>query len=251
MSTISTRFYKNRVALNVLASSPENAKAVFEAAEGYVLVGVLSKDYPTVEQAVKSMREYGDLIDNAVSIGLGGGDNRQAAVVAEIAKYYEGNHINQVFPAVGATRANLGTKDSWINSLVSPTGKVGFVNISTGPYSAALDEQAHIPIKSAIALIRDMGGNALKYFPMNGLSCQDEYRAIAKACGEEGFALEPTGGIDKENFADILQIALEANVPKIIPHIYSSIINKDSGETDCDDVRELLEVTKQLVDKYE
>lgn len=250
MTTIKKRFYKDRVSLNVLANSVENAKEVFEAAEGYVLVGVLSKDYPTVEEAVAAMKEYGKEIDEAVSIGLGAGDNRQAAVVAEIAKYYPGSHINQVFPSVGATRANLGEKDSWINSLVSPTGRVGYVNISTGPVSAAQDEHAIVPIKTAIALVRDMGGNALKYFPMNGLSSENEFRAVAQACGEEGFALEPTGGIDKENFETILRIALEANVPQVIPHVYSSIIDKETGKTNVEDVRELLETIKKLVDQH-
>ncbi|MGG4407661.1 KDGP aldolase family protein [Niallia taxi] len=250
MSNISNRFYRNRVALNVLANSVENAKEVFEAAEGYVLVGVLSKDYSTVEEAVTAMKEYGKEIDEAVSIGLGAGDNRQAAVVAEIAKYYPGSHINQVFPSVGATRANLGEKDSWINSLVSPTGRVGYVNISTGPISAAHEEQAIVSIKTAIALVRDMGGNALKYFPMKGLSSEDEFRAVAQACGEEGFALEPTGGIDKENFEQILRIALVANVPQVIPHVYSSIIDKNTGKTNVEDVCELLETMKILVDQH-
>ena len=250
MTNIEKRFYHNRVALNVLANSIENAVEVFEAAEGHVLVGVLSKDYPTVEAAVTAMKEYGAAIDEAVSIGLGAGDNKQAAVVAEIAKSYPGSHINQVFPTVGATRANLGENDSWINSLVSPTGKVGYVNISTGPVSAAADETAIVPIKAAIALVRDMGGNALKYFPMKGLKHEDEFRAVAKACGEEGFALEPTGGIDLDNFETILEIALEARVPKIIPHVYSSIINKETGKTNPDDVRLLLAITKKLVEKY-
>ncbi|SDW23680.1 conserved hypothetical protein EF_0839/AHA_3917 [Marininema mesophilum] len=250
MSNITKRFYKERVALNVLANSIENAKEVFEAAEGYVLIGVLSKDYSTVEEAVIAMKGYGKEIDEAVSIGLGAGDNRQAAVVAEIAKVYAGSHINQVFPAVGATRANLGEKDSWINSLVSPTGKVGYVNISTGPVSAAQDEHAIVPIKTAIALVRDMGGNALKYFPMKGLSRVDEFRAVAQACGEEGFALEPTGGIDKENFEAILLSALEANVPRIIPHVYSSIIDKETGKTNRDDVHELFVSMKKLVDQH-
>lgn len=251
MSNISKRFYKKRVALNVLANSIENAKDIFKAAEGYVVVGVLSKNYPTVEQAVTAMKEYGQEIDEAVSIGLGAGDNRQAAVVAEIAQYYPGSHINQVFPSVGATRANLDGKDSWINSLVSPTGQVGYVNISTGPISAAQSEQAIVPVKTAIALVQDMGGNALKYFPMKGLSTEDEFRAVAKACGDAGFALEPTGGIDKENFEAILRIALEANVPQIIPHVYSSIIDKESGDTKVEDVKELLETIKRLVDQYE
>ncbi|MDD9265710.1 KDGP aldolase family protein [Paenibacillus sp. GCM10023248] len=250
MSTMTKRLYKGRAALNVLAGSVENAKEVFEAAEGYVLVGVLSKDYPTVETAVAAMKEYGQAIDEAVSIGLGAGDNRQAAVVAEIAKHYPGTHINQVFPAVGATRANLGGQDSWINSLVSPTGRVGYVNISTGPVSAAQPEQAIVPVKTAIALVRDMGGNALKYFPMNGLSREDELRAVAQACGEEGFALEPTGGIDMENFEAIVRIALEAKVPQVIPHVYSSIIDKASGHTRTSDVRELLSIMKKLVDLH-
>ncbi|PEF04422.1 2-dehydro-3-deoxyphosphooctonate aldolase [Bacillus thuringiensis] len=250
MTNIQKRFYKGRVALNVLANNIENAKDIFEAAEGYVVVGVLSKDYPTVEEAVTAMKAYGKEIDDAVSIGLGAGDNRQAAVVAEIAKHYPGSHINQVFPSVGATRANLGEKDSWINSLVSPTGKVGYVNISTGPISAAGEEKANVPIKTAIALVRDMGGNSLKYFPMKGLAHEEEYRAVAKACAEEGFALEPTGGIDKENFETIVRIALEANVEQVIPHVYSSIIDKETGNTKVEDVRELLAVVKKLVDQY-
>ncbi|WJH33627.1 KDGP aldolase family protein [Paenibacillus sp. CC-CFT747] len=248
MANLSKRFYKDRVSLNVLANSIENAKAVFEAAEGYVLVGVLSKNYPTVEEAVSAMKEYGKEIEDAVSIGLGAGDNRQAAVVAEIAKSYAGSHINQVFPAVGATRANLNGEAGWINSLVSPTGRAGYVNISTGPVSAAGEEQAIVPVKAAIALVRDMGGNALKYFPMNGLSREDELRAVAQACAEEGFALEPTGGIDKDNFEAILRIALEAGVPQIIPHVYSSIISKETGATNVQDVRDLLAIVKKLVD---
>ncbi|WP_442954373.1 2-dehydro-3-deoxy-phosphogluconate aldolase [Paenibacillus sp. MMS18-CY102] len=249
-TTMAKRLYKGRAALNVLAGSVDNAREVFEAAEGYVLVGVLSKDYPTVEAAVAAMKVYGEAIEDAVSIGLGAGDNRQAAVVAEIVKSYPGTHINQMFPAVGATRANLGAQDSWINSLVSPTGKVGYVNLSTGPASAAQSEHAIVPVRAAIALVRDMGGNALKYFPMNGLSCEDELREVARACAEEGFALEPTGGIDKVNFEPIVRIALEAGVPQVIPHVYSSIIDKATGNTIPSDVSELLATMKKLVDQY-
>lgn len=250
MAGIDKRFYQGRIALNVLAKDIANAKEVFEAAEGHVLVGVLSKAYPTVEEAVIAMRQYGEAIEDAVSIGLGAGDNRQAAVVAEIAKHYPGSHINQVFPAVGATRANLGERDSWINSLVSPTGKVGYVNISTGPKSAANGAHAIVPVRAAIALVKDMGGNALKYFPMKGLACEDEYRAVAKACAEEGLALEPTGGIDLDNFEPIVKIALEAGVEKIIPHVYSSIIDSESGNTRPEDVRTLLDIVKRLAQTY-
>ncbi len=250
MTNMAARLYKGRAALNVLASSIENAREVYEAAEGYVVVGILSKDYSTVTEAVNAMKKYGAAIDDAVSIGLGAGDNRQAAVVAEIAKQYGGTHINQVFPAVGATRANLGERDSWINSMVSPSGVPGTVNISTGPVSAALEEKGIVPVRTAISLVRDMGGNALKYFPMGGLGREEEYRAVAKACGELQFALEPTGGIDMDNFETILRIALEAGIPQIIPHVYSSIINSQTGETKIDNVRELTGIMKRLVDQH-
>ncbi|MCL6458053.1 MAG: KDGP aldolase [Gorillibacterium sp.] len=250
MSNIQKRFYRKKAALNVLAGSIENAKDIFAAAEGHVIVGVLSKNYPNAAAAVIAMQQYGVEIEDAVSIGLGAGDNRQAAVVAEIARSYGGSHINQVFPAVGITRASLGERDSWINSLVSPSGRAGYVNISTGPISSRVGEQAVVPIKAAIALVRDMGGNALKYFPMQGLKLEEEYCAVAKACGEEGFALEPTGGIDMDNFQPIIEIALASGVPQVIPHVYSSIIDASTGQTNIADVKVLLGMMKRLVDKY-
>ncbi|MBM7565986.1 2-dehydro-3-deoxy-phosphogluconate aldolase [Paenibacillus sacheonensis] len=250
MATIHNRLYKNKAALNVLAGSVDNARAVYEAAEGYVLVGVLSKAYADAPSAVEAMKRYGASIEDAVSIGLGAGDNRQGAVVAEVVRSYEGSHINQIFPAVGATSANLGSRDSWINALVSPCGRPGYVNISTGVFSAAAEEKAIVPVKAAIALVRDMGGHALKYFPMQGLKLEEEYRAVAKACGEEGFALEPTGGIDLDNFGRIVEIALEAGVPRVIPHVYSSIVDPASGDTRVEDVRTLLGELKGLVDRY-
>ncbi|NBD24607.1 2-dehydro-3-deoxy-phosphogluconate aldolase [Paenibacillus glycinis] len=250
MAGIYNRLYKNRAALNVLAGSIDNARAIYEAAEGHVVIGVLSKAYPDAPAAVEAMKRYGAAIEDAVSIGLGAGDNRQGAVVAEIAKSYAGSHINQIFPAVGATSANLGSRESWINALVSPCGRPGYVNVSTGVHSAAAEDKAIVPVKAAIALVRDMGGHALKYFPMQGLQLEEEYRAVAKACGEEGFALEPTGGIDLGNFGRILEIALDAGVPQVIPHVYSSIVDPASGDTRIEDVRTLLAELKALVDRH-
>lgn len=39
MSSLSKRFYKNRVALNVLANSVDNAKDIFQATEGMLSLG--------------------------------------------------------------------------------------------------------------------------------------------------------------------------------------------------------------------
>jgi len=240
---LTPNFYRDRVCLNVLAGSKENARAIYEAAEGHVLVGVLSKNYPDVASAVEDMREYAALIDNALSVGLGAGDPNQSAMVSEIAREVQPQHVNQVFTGVATSRALLGQHDTVVNGLVSPTGTPGRVKISTGPLSSKAPDGI-VPIETAIALLKDMGGSSIKYFPMGGLVCRDEYQAVAQACARHDFWLEPTGGIDLANFGEILQIALDAGVSRIIPHIYSSIIDKVSGNTRPDDVRQLLAITR-------
>lgn len=243
---LTPHFYRDRVCLNVLAGSKANASAIYKAAEGHVLVGVLSKNYPDVASAVADMREYAALIDNALSVGLGAGDPNQSAMVSAISREVQPQHVNQVFTGVGPSRALLGQNETVVNGLVSPTGTPGKVKISTGPLSSGAPEGV-VPVETAIALLKDMGGSSIKYFPMGGLQCRDEYQAVAEACARHNFWLEPTGGIDLENFGEILQIALDAGVSKIIPHIYSSIIDKVSGDTRPDDVRQLLAITKRLV----
>ncbi|WP_435951967.1 2-dehydro-3-deoxy-phosphogluconate aldolase [Dryocola sp. BD626] len=243
---LTPNFYRDRVCLNVLAGSKENAKEIYEAADGHVLVGVLSKNYPDVQSAVADMRDYAALIDNALSVGLGAGDPNQSAMVSEISRQVQPQHVNQVFTGVGTSRALLGQAETVVNGLVSPTGKVGWVKISTGPLSSKAPDGI-VPVETAIKLLKDMGGSSIKYLPMGGLACRDEFKAVAEACAKHDFWLEPTGGIDLDNYEDILRIALQAGVSKIIPHIYSSIIDKASGNTRPEDVRALLEMTRKLV----
>ncbi|MBU9843448.1 2-dehydro-3-deoxy-phosphogluconate aldolase [Rahnella aceris] len=243
---LTPNFYRDRVCLNVLAGSKDNARDIYAAAEGHVLVGVLSKNYADVTSAVADMKEYAALIENALSVGLGAGDPRQSLMVSQISAQVQPQHVNQVFTGVGTSRALLGQNDSVVNGLISPTGKVGFVKINTGPLSSAASD-AIVPVETAIALLKDMGGSSVKYFPMGGLKTRDEFAAVARACAEQDFWLEPTGGIDLENFEPIMEIALAAGVTKIIPHIYSSIIDSASGNTRPDDVRTLLASVKKLV----
>ena len=239
-------FYQNRVCLNVLAGSKANAQAIWQAAEGHVLGGVLSKNYASVEHAVKDMREYAALINNARAVGLVDGEPHQWALGSEISREAQAQHVNQVFTGVATSRALLGQQQTVVNGLVSPTGTPGRVKISTGPLSAQAPD-AIVPVETAIAMLKDMGGSSIKYFPMGGLKAVDEFTAVAQACAKHDFWLEPTGGIDLDNYEAILQIALDAGVSKIIPHIYSSIIDKASGDTRPDDVRTLLAITKKLV----
>lgn len=243
---LTPNFYRDRVCLNVLAGSKDNARDIYEAAEGHVLVGVLSKNYADVASAVADMKEYAALIENALSVGLGAGDPRQSLMVSQISAQVQPQHVNQVFTGVGTSRALLGQNDSVVNGLISPTGKAGFVKINTGPLSSKASD-AIVPVETAIVLLKDMGGSSVKYFPMGGLSTRDEFEAVARACAEQDFWLEPTGGIDLENFEAIMEIALAAGVTKIIPHIYSSIIDSATGNTRPEDVKTLLASVKKLV----
>ncbi|MTD27562.1 2-dehydro-3-deoxy-phosphogluconate aldolase [Erwinia sorbitola] len=242
---LTPKFYRDRVCLNVLAGSKQNARDIWLAAEGHVLVGVLSKNYPDVASAVTDMREYATLIDNALSVGLGAGDPNQSLMVSEISAQIQPQHVNQVFTGVGTSRALLRQSQTVVNGLISPTGQPGLVKISTGPLSSQAADGI-IPVTTAIAMLKDMGGSSVKYFPMGGLKSIDEFTAVAEACAAHDFWLEPTGGIDLENFETILRIALDAGVSKIIPHIYSSIIDSE-GQTRPEDVATLLTITKKLV----
>lgn len=239
-------YLENRICLNILANSVENAKACYEAVQGHVVLGVLSKNYDSDEAAIDEMKKYQEATNNALSVGLGAGDPSQSQTVSRISSILQPQHVNQVFTGVGTSRALLGQTETIVNGLVSPTGKVGYVNIATGPLSAKT-AQAIVPIETAIALLKDMGGSSIKYFPMRGLAHKEEYQAVAKACGKQDFYLEPTGGIDLCNFEEIVKIAIDAGVKKVIPHVYSSIVDKETKDTRVEDVKELLKKMKNVL----
>ncbi|EBQ3583423.1 oxo-acid lyase, partial [Salmonella enterica] len=45
-------FYRQRVAINVLAKDIANAREIYDAAEGHAVIGVLSAQFATVEEGV-------------------------------------------------------------------------------------------------------------------------------------------------------------------------------------------------------
>ncbi|MCL1990722.1 MAG: KDGP aldolase family protein [Defluviitaleaceae bacterium] len=244
--SLQPNYLKDCLCLNVLAGSVQNAKACYEAAKGHVILGVLSKNYETDEAAITDMKKYAEATHNALSVGLGAGDPNQSAMVTRLSGVLQPQHVNQVFTGVGASREALGQNETIVNGLVSPTGRVGYVNIATGPLSSGAPK-AEVPIETAIKLLQDMGCSSIKYFPMKGLAHKDEYVAVAKACAMFNFYLEPTGGIDLDNFEEIVKIALDAGVEKIIPHVYSSIIDSETGDTRPEDVATLYEIMEKLV----
>ena len=68
---LTPNFYRDRVCLNVPAGSKDNAREIYDAAEGHVPGRRALQNYPDVASAVADMRDYAKLIDNALSVGLG------------------------------------------------------------------------------------------------------------------------------------------------------------------------------------
>lgn len=235
-------YYKNRLCLNCLCKDLKNAKDIMEVMDGHVLIGLLSANYENVEKAVNDMSQYQKELNGHISVGLGGGNPHQWKMAAEIASLLKPAHVNQIFSAVGYTRAKC--ESSHINALVSPCGTPGLVKISTGPISSKC-EAALVPIKTAIAMIREMGGNSLKFYPMGGLKYRDELIEAAKACAEADFILEPTGGITTDNLEEILSIILNAGVKQIIPHVYTSIMD-ENGCTKRSEVEKIAAIFKKI-----
>ncbi len=86
-----------------------------------------------------------------------------------------------------------------------------------------------MPLETAIALLKDMGGSSIKYFPMGGLKHRDEFVAVAQACARHDFWLEPTGGIDLDNYSEILQIALDAGSAKLFRTFIARLLIKPAA----------------------
>lgn len=242
-------FYQQRVALNVLAKDISNACDIFQAAEGHAVVGIISAQFDSVEQGVIEVKRWMEYVP-AISVGLGAGSAKQFYKAAMIAAETAPAHVNQTFTGCGFAAGALaarGITNTRINALISPSGTVGKVIISTG-VSSSQGEPAVVSCDTAVRMIQDLGGHAAKFFPMGGLASLPELKALAESCVRNGMTMiEPTGSIDLRNFQPILETCLEAGVEKVMPHIYSSIIDSDSGRTRPEDMVTLLERVKALL----
>lgn len=226
-------FYRNRVAINVLAKDIANAREIFDAAEGHAVIGVLSAQFSSVDEGIQEVKRWMAEIPS-ISVGLGAGDPAQYYKAAMIAAQIHPAHVNQTFTGCGFAAGALaatGGEQTHVNALVSPTGTPARVSCDT-----------------AVRMMLDMGAHAAKFFPMGGERSLPELYALATTAARNGMTLiEPTGGIDLDNFSVILKTCLEAGVPRIMPHVYSSIIDPDTGYTRPDDVAVLLNKVKSLL----
>jgi len=242
-------FYKDKVAVNLLAKDLDNAAAVMDTLDGYGLVGVLSKNFDSVEACADTVKKYLKHMKN-VSVGLGGGDPKQWKMAAEVAALTNPGHVNQTFTGAMYTEGLLkgaNCTETVTNCMMFPTGIAGKVQISTGPVSDR-HEKAIVSVETAVCMMKDLDLPSIKFFDMGGLKHIDELKVLAEACVKFGIPiLEPTGGITVENIARIVKVCLDAGMERVIPHIYSSIIDKETGLTRTDLVKQTFENIKHVL----
>lgn len=241
---------QDRVVLNLLAKNKANAREVWDATEGHVLVGVMLADYPTVEAAAEQVRSLREVVPVA-SVGLGAGDPAQWQRVVDAALLTDPGHVNQVFPAAGYTAGALRARgldeSNVVNALVTPSGTPGRVIISTGPLSKSAPP-AEVSCETAAAMLADVGVDSVKFFPIKGDARLDEVRAMAKAAAAAGIPVfEPTGGIKVTNVARVVETCLEAGARVVIPHIYTAIVDPDTGLTRPHEAAALLAEVKRVL----
>lgn len=63
-------FYRNKVAINVLAKDIANAREIYDAAEGHAVIGVLSAQFTSVDEGVREVKRWMTEVPS-ISVGLG------------------------------------------------------------------------------------------------------------------------------------------------------------------------------------
>lgn len=242
-------FYKGKVMINLLARDLDNAVEVAEALDGHVLVGVLTKNYPTVEACVADVKAYMKKLTN-VSVGLGAGDPKQWKMVAEVAAQTDPGHANEVYTGAMYCQGALdaaGCTHTLVNCLMSPTGIPGKVKISTGPVSSQ-GADLIVDVDTAMAMMKDVGLSSIKFYDIHGTAHLEELKAVAAAAVKAGIpVMEPTGGLSPDNVKEVVKICLDAGCERVIPHIYTSIIDKATGLTKVDLAVKAFEEVKSLL----
>lgn len=226
-----------KVLLNIQANSLESAKAAAELLGPAVIVGVMAKDFPVIEEGVAYIqRLHGEGVQ--VSAGLGDGSAEEWERALKLALAAKPLHLNQVFPAAALSQyvLRLQGAPTIVNAMVRPTGTPGMVHIGTGPLSQASPD-AVVSVDSALSMMQEMGIESVKFFPIQGTGRLDEVRAVAKAVAGSGMMLEPTGGITPDNAAELVRACLEEGVTKLMPHLYGSLKNASTNDLDLEKLK--------------
>lgn len=228
---------------NFLAKDASNASDVMEAANGFVVPGIVSDQYNSIEEAAIVVEDI-KTVASRVSIGLGGGGNTENwKRVLDIAVISEPGHLNQPFETAIYTKGFLdgkGISDQLVNALVQPTGEVGKIKLATTGQVYQVEE--------FLEIAKSLGVESIKMMPIKGRQHLEELIYLTKVAAEKGFrGVEPAGGIDESNIGDILKGVWDIDIEFFMPHIFGSTIDKETGLTIPTKVKEIYLAVEGLV----
>src|SRR5690625_358591 len=186
------------VLFNFLAKDKENTEEVMTAGKGFVVPGIVASDFSDIDEGVSRVKELKTVTD-LVSIGLGGeGNSKYADRVIEIAAQSNPGHINQPFERSVYAKGFLAGqgRSQMVNALVTPSGKVGTVKLSTG-YEMKVEE--------LVEIAKAIGIESIKFMPLKGETHLDELVYLTKIAERHGIrGIEPAGGISLKNIRPII-----------------------------------------------
>ena len=220
---------------NFLAKDARNVSDVMEAANGYVVPGIVSDKFNTTQEAASVVKELKTVAD-IVSIGLGGGGNTDNwKRVLDIAVASKPGHLNQPFESATFTTGFLegkGVTNQLVNALVQPTGEVGKIKLATTGQIYKVEAFLEIAVS--------LGIESIKMMPVKGTQHLDELIYLTKVAAEKGIrGVEPAGGIDESNILDIVKGVRDIDIEFFMPHIFGSTIDKETGLTIPNKVKEI------------
>lgn len=224
---------------NFLASDGENAADIMEAGRGYVVPGIVSNGFVSIEDAADKVHEL-KAVAEVISVGLGGGGNTANwKRVLDISAVSQPGHLNQPFEKASYTKGFLDghhAPNQLVNGLVKPTGTVGEIQLTSGLI---------IKVEEFIEVAVALGIQSIKMMPVKGVQHLEELIYLTeKAAGKGIQGIEPAGGIDASNIRDIIDGVRNIDIAFFMPHIFGSTIDKKTGKTIPGKVQEILEMVE-------
>src|SRR5699024_9802619 len=217
---------KGKFLFNFLAKDKKNAADIMEAGGGYVVPGIASDQYQSIDDAISKVQEL-KTVTNTISIGLGGGgDTSNWRKVLDIAAASYAGHLNQPFETASYTQGFLEGKEQkqLVNALVHPTGEKGKIQLANSKKTMSVENF------SAIASALEIPGR--KLMPLKGLEHLEELIYLTKMASVYGIrGVEPAGGINLDNIGKIVEGVKDIDIEFFMPHIFGSAIDSITGNT--------------------
>ncbi|ALX47798.1 KDGP aldolase [Lentibacillus amyloliquefaciens] len=232
----------DKILFNYLVRDVENTAAVMEAGAGHVVPGIVSDKFASVEDAATKVSEI-KTVAKTVSIGLGGGGNTANwKKVLEIAAVSRPGHINQPFETSSYSLGYLdgiGHQKQLVNGLVKPTGEVGKVQLANSGSVYKVEELMEIA--------SHLGIESIKMMPVSGTDHLEELIYLTKTAQAKGIrGVEPAGGINGANIRKIVSSVKDIDIEFFMPHIFGSAMDKETGKTIPDKVKEVYQEVEGL-----